>query len=174
MLCWLYLLYLCYFISNRDAEDTLVTGIVFCGEDLQMASVVLDQSVTTLKSAEMTIQRLKQTNISTDWSLGFMFACIGRGHYHYHAENVETKAFRKHFPNIPLFGFFGNGEVGHNYLPDYSKADHSDYSVLNSDNGDPVYPKVRHSYSTVFVLMSRPDRQLYCPPKSTSKPQNSK
>ena len=120
-----------------------------------MAAAILDHTVETLESAQSVISKLKATNICTESAFAFMFACIGRGRHHYHSENVETIAFRKVFPHVPVFGFFGNGEVGHDYLPDYSQAGHEEYSVVDFSNSqESVYPTVRHSYTTVIVLIS--------------------
>lgn len=46
-----------------------------------------------------------------------MFACAGRGKHWFGKRNVESESFRRHFPNTPLLGAFGNGEIGYKYLP---------------------------------------------------------
>ena len=76
-------------------EDTLLTGLTLCSSHVQMAATVLDHTVQTEEEAENVISQLKRTNISCDWAFALMFACVGRGHYHYNSENAETKAFRK-------------------------------------------------------------------------------
>ena len=135
-------------------------GVAFCGEKIKMASVVLRSSVRTSKDAENVILKLKRSNIPEDNTVAFMFACIGRGHSYYNGQgNVEADAFHKVFPKTPLFGFFGNGEVGFDYLPDYSAADVEEtYSVLSQYPSEEGYvwdlPEIHHSYTTIFVLMS--------------------
>nr|XP_028598892.1 F-box only protein 22 isoform X1 [Podarcis muralis] len=100
--------------NNTQAADSCgVVGLAFSGPQIQSATVLLDQDVIDERTAEAAVQRLKATNIPEHNSLGFMFACVGRGYQHYKTkQNLEADAFRKFFPNIPLFGFFGHGEIG--------------------------------------------------------------
>ena len=135
-------------------------GVAFCGESIKMASVVLRSSVRNPKDVETTLQKLKNAKVPEENSIAFMFACIGRGHSYYdNQQNVEADAFHKMFPKTPLFGFFGNGEVGFDYLPNYSREDGDpSYSVMNhTPDGSPYAweaPEIHHSYTTIFVLMS--------------------
>ncbi len=146
-------------------SEAVCTGIAFCGHDIQVASVVISSATKELATIESKITKLKNTNINTDHSIGFMFSCIGRGKHFHQQENVESKVFHKIFPETPLFGFFGNGEVGYDFLPDFSKEDQDkDYSVVGKYHNDPVddngyvwdLPDIHHSYATIFVLMSLP------------------
>ncbi|XP_058012631.1 F-box only protein 22 isoform X2 [Ahaetulla prasina] len=98
---------------TQPAESWGVVGLAFSGAQIQCASVLLDQEVTDEKLAEAAMRRLKAANIPEHHSLAFMFACVGRGSHFYHNKvNVEADVFRKYFPNVPLFGFFGHGEIG--------------------------------------------------------------
>ncbi|XP_053320536.1 F-box only protein 22 [Spea bombifrons] len=99
-------------MKSPGASYIGVVGLTFSGPQIQAASVVLDDDVENKKSADSVIQRLKAANIPEDNSVGFMFACVARGVQYYGENNVEANLFRKHFPNVPLFGFFGNGEIG--------------------------------------------------------------
>nr|XP_034968812.1 F-box only protein 22 [Zootoca vivipara] len=99
--------------NTQPADSCGVVGLAFSGAQIQSATVLLDQDVIDERTAEAAVQRLKATNIPEHNSLGFMFACVGRGYQHYKTkQNLEADAFRKFFPNIPLFGFFGHGEIG--------------------------------------------------------------
>lgn len=96
-----------------DIDATGVVGLSFSGHRIQSATVLLNEDVNDTKTAEAAMQRLKAANIPEQNTIGFMFACVGRGFQYYRAKgNVEADAFRKFFPNVPLFGFFGNGEIG--------------------------------------------------------------
>uniref|UniRef100_A0A0K8RV05 F-box only protein 22 n=1 Tax=Crotalus horridus TaxID=35024 RepID=A0A0K8RV05_CROHD len=98
---------------NQPAELCGVVGLAFSGPQIRCASVLLDQDVTDEKSAEAAMQRLKAAHLPEHHSLAFMFACVGRGCRFYKSKpNLEADAFRKYFPNVPLFGFFGHGEIG--------------------------------------------------------------
>jgi small ligand-binding sensory domain FIST len=41
-----------------------------------------------------------------------LFSCLGRGQYLYGRADHDTDAFRRHFGEVPLTGFFCNGEIG--------------------------------------------------------------
>ncbi|XP_054858488.1 F-box only protein 22 [Eublepharis macularius] len=99
--------------NTEAAQSCGVVGLAFSGPQIQSAAVLLDQDVVDERTAEAAMQRLKAAGIPEYNSLGFMFACVGRGYQHYKTKrNLEADAFRKFFPNVPLFGFFGHGEIG--------------------------------------------------------------
>ncbi|TUG88270.1 F-box only protein 22 [Bagarius yarrelli] len=114
-----------------------------CGPRIQGASVLMDQDVSTPASAEVTIRRLKAANIPERNTVGFMFACVARGHNHYNNQhNVEADVFHKLFPGVPLFGFFGNGEIG------CDRIVKENYTLSQTDaNG------LQHGYTTVMSLV---------------------
>lgn len=60
--------------------------------------------------------------------------------------NVESRAFRKVFPNTPIFGFFGRGELGITHLPRFPEGEET----------APVKRKKKpfHQFSTIIVLLS--------------------
>ncbi|MBN3286060.1 FBX22 protein, partial [Polyodon spathula] len=117
-----------------------VVGLALSGSKIQSASVLLKQDVNSDKTAEAALQRLKSANIPQHNTLGFMFACVGRGKHHYNSKNVEADTFRKIFPSIPLFGFFGNGEIG------CDKIVTDGYTLTDAEN-------LQHGYSTVVALV---------------------
>jgi small ligand-binding sensory domain FIST len=41
-----------------------------------------------------------------------LFSCLGRGEYLYGKPNFDTGIFRQHLGNVPVGGFFCNGEIG--------------------------------------------------------------
>ena len=124
--------------------------------------MLVRSDVKDRKQVEAALKKLKDTHIPERRTFGFMFACIGRGAYHYGETNVESTAFKKLFPNTPLFGFFGNGEIGYDYLPDYSQPEGDSEMTLvgRYPDDDAAYvwdlPEIYHAYTTVFVLISLP------------------
>lgn len=143
MVCrvWGLLTVLCALCSCGRASYGVV-GLTLSGPRVQGASVLLDQDVTTEKAAEAAVQRLKAASIPERNTLGFMFACVGRGHNYYSQSNVEARAFRKVFPSIPLFGFFGNGEIGCDRIVT------GNYMLTNSDADG-----LQHGFTTVMTLV---------------------
>ena len=41
-----------------------------------------------------------------------LFSCLGRGEYLYKKPNFDTSVFAQHLENVPVGGFFCNGEIG--------------------------------------------------------------
>ncbi|KAL5004679.1 hypothetical protein ScPMuIL_018135 [Solemya velum] len=138
---------------SNDPRDSLpsLMCIAFCGERLHVASAVIREEVTSQAEVEKALKTLKDCNFPEQRSFAFMFACIGRGQHHYNIANVESDAFKKLFPKTPLLGFFGNGEVGFNYLPKFGKV--SENNGSNTDRPRPL-PKLYHAYTTIFCLMA--------------------
>lgn len=57
-------------------------------------------------------------------SFGLLFSCLGRGPLFYGHQDEDILAIKQQFPNLPLIGFYGNGEIApaqqHNKLLQYS------------------------------------------------------
>nr|XP_056721963.1 F-box only protein 22 [Euleptes europaea] len=132
--------------SNSQAADSCgVVGLAFSGPQIQSAAILLDQDVVDERTAEAAMQRLKAASIPEHNTVGFMFACVGRGYQHYKTkQNLEADAFRKFFPRIPLFGFFGHGEIGCDRIVTGS-------FILRECNN--VKDDLLHGYTTVMTLI---------------------
>ena len=48
-----------------------------------------------------------------DPRFALMFNCTGRGPYFYDGEDRDILQFTRHYPDTPLIGFYGNGEIAH-------------------------------------------------------------
>ncbi|XP_075287370.1 F-box only protein 22 isoform X2 [Opisthocomus hoazin] len=131
--------------SAQPGDACGVVGLAFSGPQIQSATVLLDQDVADERTAEAAMQRLKAANIPERNTIGFMFACIGRGYRHYKTKrNMEADAFRKFFPNVPLFGFFGHGEIGCDRIV-------TGNFVLRECND--IKDDLLHGYTTVMTLI---------------------
>ncbi|KAF5911491.1 hypothetical protein HPG69_000783, partial [Diceros bicornis minor] len=129
-----------------DIDATGVVGLSFSGHRIQSATVLLNEDVNDEKTAEAAMQRLKAASIPEQNTIGFMFACVGRGFQYYRAKgNVEADAFRKFFPGVPLFGFFGNGEIG----CDRIVTGNFILKKCNEVKDDDLF----HSYTTIMALI---------------------
>jgi len=126
-------------------------GILLYGTDLRVASVILPppKHGSDLKQeAEKRLRELKAYNLPEKHSFAIMLACIGRGEGMYEENGVESAIFHKLFPDTPLVGLFGNGEIG---------CDFSDNPVAATNDmkrRKSALPKLFHSYTTVFVLVA--------------------
>lgn len=129
-----------------DFDAAGVVGLSFSGHRIQSATVLLNEEVNDEKTAEAAMQRLKAASIPERNTIGFMFACVGRGFQYYRAKgNVEADAFRKFFPSVPLFGFFGNGEIG----CDRIVTGNFILKKCNEMKDDDLF----HSYTTIMALI---------------------
>uniref|UniRef100_H3AE48 F-box protein 22 n=1 Tax=Latimeria chalumnae TaxID=7897 RepID=H3AE48_LATCH len=132
--------------SSRKKDMYGVAGLAFSGAQIQAATVLLEQDIDNAKTAEMAMQRLKAANIPESNTIGFMCACVGRGSSYYDdINNVEADAFRKVFPSIPLFGFFGNGEIGCDRIVTGKFC----FRECHTDDKDDIL----HGYTTVMALI---------------------
>ena len=127
------------------------SGFVIAGKNVQAASVLLQRKVRSEKKLVAELEKLRQTGISRDNSFAFMFACCGRGENHYRGRvGLEASTFVKMFPNTPLVGVFGNGELGVSYHPNFTE---------NVQETERVSRKLKageflHSFTTIFVMVS--------------------
>ncbi|KAM9312459.1 F-box only protein 22 [Gastrophryne carolinensis] len=121
-----------------------VVGLALSGSQIQGATVLLGRDVFKEKAVDSVMQRLKAANIPLENTVGLMFACIGRGEEHYKKQNVESSSFRKHFPNVPLFGFFGNGEIG------CDRVVSGNFTLRESNCKK---EELLHEYTTVMTLL---------------------
>ena len=116
-----------------ESAEAIDTG------DYQLATLVSgndnDQSITlsrsveagqflcwALREVEAAQKDLQQTAANLDSKLrlltnkarpdfGLLFSCLGRGPYFYGGVDRDLSLLRTQFPNMPLIGFYGNGEI---------------------------------------------------------------
>lgn len=129
-----------FLMVNNEVKNSGVVGLSISG-NVEALSMV--HHGDTSESLQQTLKEMKQSGIPCDKNAKtacFMVSCIGRGEKIYGAKNVETGIFRKEFPDIPVLGFFGNGELGLD---------------LHSCKGRPEKDgHFLHSFSSVFCLCS--------------------
>ncbi|XP_012221754.1 F-box only protein 22-like [Linepithema humile] len=115
---------------------------------IQTWSIVVNRKCKTKEQVEEKLKLFKQQVKLQKHSVGFMFACVARGKYMYHEENVESTIFKRLFPEVPLVGCFGNGEFGKDstvYNPELSVLQYRKKFKNVSKN---LYPLCQRNYST--------------------------
>jgi len=96
---------------RRETERPVCAVILITGS-IQTWSVILEKKCNTKEQVEARLRLFKdQVNLKKH-SIGFMFACKGRGSNMFNERNVESTIFKRLFPKVPLVGCFGNGEFG--------------------------------------------------------------
>lgn len=133
-------------------------GLAFMGDNVEAASILLSRDIKSPGGVEKELQKLKDCGLNERQSCAFMFACCGRGRNFYRNKgNVESAAFYKMFPNTPLLGIFGGGEIGFTHIPGSIKPKETfnDVKRRKLDAKQPIsLNEFSHSFTTVFVLIS--------------------
>ncbi|XP_069676024.1 F-box only protein 22-like [Periplaneta americana] len=144
-------------VGGSNEGVPVMVGVAFSGEGVSVASTILGRNVKSEREADKAIQELKAHTVGNYYSsVGLMFACVGRGRHHYQGKrNVESAAFRRHFPKTPLLGYFGNGEIGFKLLPDVTVNKRLvDGPTRGSKKKRTDLPNILHSYTTIMVHLA--------------------
>jgi len=84
-------------------------SIVFCRRDRGTASDDLDRMLTSIRSG-----------VYREPKGGVYFSCLGRGASLFGENSEELRIIRDRLGEVPLVGFFCNGEISHNRLYGYT------------------------------------------------------
>lgn len=107
-------------ISFDETEGTITLAQAL--QEGQFISWALRDKSTAQADLRITAHQLTQT-LATAPDFGMLFSCIGRGPY-YDGIDHDLNVLTQQFPNMPLIGFYGNGEIapigGDNQLLPYS------------------------------------------------------
>ena len=91
------------------------TGALIVGELLREGQVVqfhVRDAMTAEEDLETLLDRYVTENSSGDVSGAMLFSCLGRGQHLFGQPNHDSDVFFKRIPEVPLTGFFCNGEIG--------------------------------------------------------------
>jgi small ligand-binding sensory domain FIST len=72
----------------------------------------LRDAKTSAEDLEMLLLHYQQQKFQSNEVGALMFSCLGRGEYLYGQPNFDSALFQKYLSNLPLSGFFCNGEIG--------------------------------------------------------------
>ncbi len=91
--------------------DSVTTGstVLFCRRDAQSARNDLLRMIYELKD-----------DLTERPKAALYHACVGRGESMFGERGAELKLIREHLGDIPLIGFFANGEIARNRLYGYT------------------------------------------------------
>ena len=91
------------------------TGVLAIGEMLKEGQLVqfhLRDAQTSTEDITAVLNRYAEDNRENGLSGALLFSCLGRGQYLYGTPNHDTEVFKSTLGEIPLGGFFCNGEIG--------------------------------------------------------------
>ena len=107
-------------IANQDKDSVTLTKPLNEGDWLSWAVRDVDAAqIDIVKTASML---RRQLDVEPEFAL--LFSCLGRGPYFYNGSDQDLALIKTLFPDLPLIGFYGNGEIapiaGVNELLQYS------------------------------------------------------
>jgi small ligand-binding sensory domain FIST len=91
------------------------TGSLAIGEMLKEGQLVqfhLRDAETSAQDLTFVLERYAADNRENEVPGALLFSCLGRGEYLYGRPNHDTEIFREKLGQVPLGGFFCNGEIG--------------------------------------------------------------
>ncbi|MEW6678490.1 MAG: FIST C-terminal domain-containing protein [Pseudomonadota bacterium] len=97
---------------NPDDKSVTVAGSLTPGQSLFWA---LRHPQAAEQDMEAMLHRLqgRAPDEAGEPDFALMFPCIGRGPWFYGGQDRDIQALKRHFPGLPLLGFYGNGEIAH-------------------------------------------------------------
>ncbi|MGA1285352.1 MAG: FIST signal transduction protein [Prochlorothrix sp.] len=105
------------------------TGAIAVGDRLRPGQRIqfhLRDAHTSAEDLEILLKQYRQENWEAKALGGLMFSCLGRGENLYEEPNFDSDLFRQYLGEIPLGGFFCNGEIGpiggNTYLHGYTSV----------------------------------------------------
>ena len=67
---------------------------------------------TSAEDLEAHLRRYREEPRATPPAGALLFSCLGRGKHLYGSDDHDSRVFRDYLGEIPLGGFFCNGEIG--------------------------------------------------------------
>lgn len=106
--------------TNADDRSVTLSQRLDLGERLFWA---LRQPLAAERDMRHTLDLLQQAELETP-SFAMFFPCMGRGPYFYGGVDRDLDLVKARYPDMPLIGFYGNGEIapfnGSNQLFQYA------------------------------------------------------
>ena len=103
-----------FLVRNVVGMDQSTGGLAI-GEMLKEGQLVqfhLRDAETSADDLQAVLTRYADEHRENDIPGALLFSCLGRGQYLYGRANHDTDIFREKLGDVPLGGFFCNGEIG--------------------------------------------------------------
>ena len=103
-----------FLVRNVVGMDQSTGGLAI-GEMLKEGQLVqfhLRDADTSSDDLQVVLNRYADENRGNEIPGALLFSCLGRGEYLYGKPNHDTNLFHDSLGNVPLGGFFCNGEIG--------------------------------------------------------------
>jgi small ligand-binding sensory domain FIST len=103
-----------FLVRNLAGVDSS-SGAIAVGAVLEENCIVqfhLRDAQTSAEEVEALLVRRRGESAGQEPQGALLFSCLGRGQFLYGHPDHDTNAFRRHLGEVPLGGFFCNGEIG--------------------------------------------------------------
>ena len=128
---WLANIHVALLVTGSDTRDYLVRNLVAIDPSqglVQIAGEVTsgDRLMFVRRDAESASKDLRRmlddvrSRIAAQPKAGLYFSCVARGPNLFASDGHELKAIQETFGEIPIAGFFGNGEISNNRVYGYT------------------------------------------------------
>jgi small ligand-binding sensory domain FIST len=118
-------------VAGSDRADYVVRNIVGIGPEHGLVAIAdtIEPSGRVMfvrrdaDNAERDLQRMLtdlKSRSPVKPAAGLYFSCVARGPNLFRDNAYELKAIQKMFGDVPIVGFFGNGEIAHDRLYGYT------------------------------------------------------
>jgi small ligand-binding sensory domain FIST len=92
------------------------SGAIAIGDRIRSGQRIqfhLRDAQTSAEDLDQLLQNYTHQEQNQDQAVGaLIFSCLGRGHNLYQQPNFDSHLFQRYLPEIPISGFFCNGEIG--------------------------------------------------------------
>jgi small ligand-binding sensory domain FIST len=107
-------------IADADNRSVTLSKPLKAGDWLSWATRDTDAAQIDIVKTTNALKR----QLAVDPAFGLLFSSLGRGPYFYNGQDLDLALIKILLPNMPLIGFYGNGEIapinGVNTLLEYS------------------------------------------------------
>ncbi|XP_044742740.1 uncharacterized protein LOC123305169 isoform X2 [Chrysoperla carnea] len=115
--------------------------------DFNASSVILWETAREEEDIDNIYGNLSKKTLRRENMAAFRFACISR----YPLSELEKDCFEKHFPNVPMIGFEGLGEMGYYNIQDNNDQNDTTNAGFVKSNQDTEFA---HSNTSIIILLS--------------------
>lgn len=111
-------------IISTDAASHVITVSQAIPVGHYVSWAIRDATVAGQEFQQLLKQMAQMAEMTNAPEFGIMFSCLGRGPYFYGGMDRDLQMLQQQYPEMPLIGFYGNGEIapmlGQNMLLQYA------------------------------------------------------
>jgi small ligand-binding sensory domain FIST len=94
-------------VANDEAQTVTLSQHIPVGYWVRWA---IRDAECAQRDLQLTLQQLSQ-QLANPPAFACMFSCLARGPYYYDGNDEDLGLLKSQFPNMPIIGFYGNGQI---------------------------------------------------------------